>query len=207
MKTIVAISDTHRQHWCVVIPKCDLFIFAGDAEIDSLEVLYDFNEWLGTIKAKNKLVVAGNHDGYLEYLGKEECRKQLSNCIYLENEYVEVDGFKIFGSPFSPLFNDWSYMRTESGLKEIWDTIPSSTEILVTHTMPYGILDQIMPKMNSVGSVTLRNKIKEIHPYIQIGGHLHESYGKYTDYKTDYYNVSVLDEHYKLVNPITIIEV
>lgn len=207
MKRIVALSDTHRQHWNIKVPECDLFLFAGDAEINGILPLHDFNDWLATIPAKHKIVVGGNHDSYLEFLGKEECKRLLTNCIYLENEFIEVDGFKIFGSPFSCLFNDWSFMRTESGLKEIWDTIPESTEILITHTMPYGILDQIMPRMESVGSLTLKDRIKKIQPYIHIGGHLHESYGKYTDYKTNYYNVSILDEQYKISNPVTIIEI
>ena len=204
---ICAIADTHRQHWNIKVPKCDLFIFAGDAEINGLLPLHDFNDWLLTIQAKNKVVIFGNHDRYAEFIGKDECKKQLSNCIYLENEFIEVDGFKIFGSPYSVEFNRWSFMRYDNDLKEIWDTIPLETEIVLTHSMPYGILDGVLPRMQSVGSLTLRDAIKRVRPYIQIGGHLHESYGQYTDGKTDYYNVAVMDEQYKVVNPCTIIEV
>ena len=118
-----------------------------------------------------------------------------------------MDGFKIWGSPYSPYFNNWAWMQPDNMLSEIWATIPLETEIVVTHTMPYGILDGVLPRMQSVGSLTLRDRVKEVQPYIQIGGHLHESFGQYTDGKTDYYNVSVMDEQYKIVNPCTIIEV
>jgi len=137
MKKIVVIADTHRQHWNIKVPNCDLFIFCGDAEINGLLPLHDFNDWLGTIKATHKIMVGGNHDSELERIGKKECKRLLTNCIYLENEFVEVGGFKIWGSPYSPMFNAWSFMRYDNSLKEIWDTIPLETEILITHcTIP-----------------------------------------------------------------------
>lgn len=208
MKRIVACSDTHRSHWDVKVPEGDLFIFAGDNDITDLITLHDFNDWLGTINCKYKIVVGGNHDRYLEFIGKEESKRLLNNCIYLENEFIEVDGFKIFGSPYSCLFNDWSFMRPDNNLKEIWDTIPLETEILVTHTMPYGILDGVLPRMQSVGSLTLRDAIKRVQPKIQIGGHLHYYGGeKYYDGKTTYYNVSILNDEYEIEKEPTIIEI
>jgi Icc-related predicted phosphoesterase len=96
---------------------------------------------------------------------------------------------------------------SDNMLKDVWATIPQGTDIVVTHCPPYGILDQVLPRMESVGSLTLKDRIKEIRPKIHIAGHLHESYGQYTDGKTDYYNVSVLDERYQVANPVTIIEV
>ena len=206
---LCAIADTHRQHWNIKVPECDLFIFGGDAEIDGLLPLHDFNDWLGTIKAPLvRVVIGGNHDSYLEFIGKDECKRLLTNCIYLENEFLYLEGFKIWGSPYSVEFNGWSFMRYDNNLKEIWDTIPLETEILITHTMPYGILDGVLPRMQSVGSLTLRDRIKEVQPYIQIGGHLHEQgYQNYFNGKTTYYNVSVLNENYQLENPCTVIEI
>jgi len=205
---VVAISDSHRKHWDVKIPKCDIFLFAGDAEIDGLNALHDFNDWLGTIKADHKIVIGGNHDCELERIGKEECKRLLTNCTYLENETITVEGLKIFGSPFCPEFNRWYFMRYDNELKEIWDKIEENTDIIITHGMPYSILDQVLPKEESVGSITLLNKIKEIQPKIFIGGHLHLNGGKkYTDYKTDFYNVSLLDDFYRLVNKLTKIEI
>jgi len=205
---IITCSDTHRSHWDVKVPEGDIFIFAGDNDITDLITLHDFNDWLGTIDVNlARIVIGGNHDFLFQSIGKEWCKKLLTNCIYLENESIEIGGFKIWGSPYSPYFNNWAFMLPDNMLEEIWATIPLETEILVTHTMPYGILDKCGLKMESVGSFSLKERIKEIQPKIFIGGHLHESAGKYTDYKTDYYNVSVMDEQYNIVNPCTIIEV
>jgi Icc-related predicted phosphoesterase len=208
MIKIIALADTHRNHWNIKVPKCDLFIFAGDAEINSILALHDFNDWLDTIKAKDKIVIGGNHDSELERLGKEECKRLLTNCTYLENDVALIYGLKIWGSPFSPMFNDWSFMRLDGDLKEIWATIPNDADIIITHCPAYGILDQVLPRDNSQGSFSLKDRIKEIQPAIHICGHIHEQgHEFYTDGKTDFYNVSVLDEQYKLTNPITIIEV
>jgi len=204
---ICAIADSHRNHWNIKVPKCDLFFFVGDAEINGILPLHDFNDWLGVIPAKHKIVVGGNHDSELERIGKEECKRLLTNCIYLENEFLYLDGFKIWGSPFSPMFNDWSFMRYDNDLKEIWATIPLETEILITHCPPFGILDQVLPRDDSQGSRTLKDRVKDVHPYLHLFGHIHEGFGQYTDGKTDYYNVSVLDEQYQMANPCTIIEV
>jgi Icc-related predicted phosphoesterase len=207
MIKIVVLSDTHRNHWNIKIPTCDILIHCGDAEINGILPLHDFNDWLGIIPAKHKIVVGGNHDGYLEFLRKDECKRLLTNCTYLENEFLYLEGFKIWGSPFSPMFNACSFMRYDNDLKEIWATIPLETEILITHCPPFGVLDQVLPRDDSQGSRTLKDRVKEVHPYIHLFGHIHEGYGQYTDGKTDYYNVSVLDEQYQVANPVTVIEV
>ena len=120
---LVIISDTHGQHWKLKIPKCDLFIFAGDANIDSLISVYDFNDWLSTIDAKlARICVFGNHDTEAERMGKNWCKQLLTNAIYLENELVEIEGLRIYGSPFSPKFYNWSFMYQRCSLeaKKIW---------------------------------------------------------------------------------------
>jgi len=95
---IVAVGDTHRQHWELKIPKCDIFIFAGDGEINSLLALHDFNDWLGTIDASiAKIIIMGNHDGYAEEIGKDWCKKLFTNAIYLEDEEITIAGLKFYG--------------------------------------------------------------------------------------------------------------
>jgi Icc-related predicted phosphoesterase len=206
VKRIVACSDTHGKHLYLPIPEGDVFIFAGDFEIRNTFDLIEMSTWLNNLPHKNVVAIFGNHD-FTEHYGNDKIKEMFGRVNLLFNESITVDGFKIWGSPYSPYFNNWAWMQPDNMLAEIWATIPLETEIVVTHTMPYGILDQCGPRMESVGSLTLTDRIKVVHPYIQIGGHLHESYGQYTDGKTDYYNVSVMDEQYKIVNPVTIIEV
>ena len=206
-KRIVACSDTHTKHLDLQIPEGDVFIFAGDFEIRNWYDVFEMSEWLGELPHKNVVAIFGNHDFTEEY-EIDKMKAMFGRVNLLFNEFINVDGFKIWGSPYSPYFNDWAWMQPDNMLKEIWDTIPLETEIIVTHTMPYGILDGVLPRMQSVGSLTLKDAIKRVKPYIQIGGHLHEQgYQNYFDGKTNYYNVAVLDEQYKLVNPCTIIDV
>ena len=203
---IVALSDTHGKHRQIEIPDGDILIYAGDFEIRNNLDLFEMSEWLNELPHKRVVAIFGNHD-FTEHSEIKYMKQMFERVNLLFNESIEIDGLKIWGSPYSPFFNNWAWMQPDNMLKEIWDTIPLETEIIVTHTMPYGILDGVLPRMESVGSLTLRDAIKRVHPYIQIGGHLHESFGRYTDGKTDYYNVSVLDEQYQVANHVTVIEV
>jgi len=206
-KRIVACSDTHTKHRDLQIPEGDVFIFAGDFEIRNNLDLFEMSEWLKELPHKNVVAIFGNHD-FTEHTEIKYMKEMFGRVHILFNEFINVDGFKIWGSPYSPYFNDWAWMQPDNMLKDIWDTIPLETEIVVTHTMPYGILDGVLPRMQSVGSLTLRDAVKRVQPYIQIGGHLHYYGGeKYSDGKTTYYNVSVLNDEYQLVNKPTIIEI
>lgn len=206
---VIAISDSHGQEHKIIIPKCDLLIHAGDCDINTLEDLEKLNMWFGKQPVKLKIFVAGNHDFYLEKLHPNMTQEILTNAIYLQDSFIKINQFKIYGTPWCPRFNDWAFMRDSNFLKEKWKLIPDDTNILITHAPPFGILDQ-KRKANgdlgeSLGCPFLRNRVKEINPKIYIFGHIHEAYGKYTDYKTDYYNVSVLDEYYELTNKYSII--
>ena len=205
---IIALTDTHTKHHQIDIPKGDILIFAGDFEIRNDNELFQMKEWLLSVPCSHIITIFGNHD-ITDLVSTNELRKFFGTQIhYLDNDFVEIEGIKIWGSSYSPEFNDWAWMMPDNDLKEIWDTIPKDTDIVVCHTMPYGILDQVLPREESVGSISLKDKIKEIQPKIFIGGHLHLCGGqKYTDYKTDYFNVAVLDEMYQIANPCTTIEV
>lgn len=207
MTRIVALSDTHGQHRQINIPKGDILIYAGDFEIRDLDDLFEMRDWLNDLDFKHIVTIFGNHD-FTEIMKTEDIRFIFGKKInYLCNNLIDIKGLKIWGSSYTPRFNDWAWMKSENYLKEIWATIPNYIDIVVTHGMPYEICDKVFPCLKSVGSITLRDKIKEIQPKIFIGGHLHESYGQYTNGETDYYNVSILDEMYKITNSVTIIEV
>ena len=73
--------------------------------------------------------------------------------------------------------------------------------------MPYQILDYTVFQKKHVGCEILQREIFEKKPKVVIGGHLHESHGYEEHEGIKFYNVSVLNEHYKLTNEPTIIEV
>ena len=69
---IFAVADTHTKHRNIIVPEVDIFIFAGDM-IDftnRLDLYVDFNNWLGTIPCRHKIIIAGNHDELFEKLKK-----------------------------------------------------------------------------------------------------------------------------------------
>jgi len=207
---VCVVGDTHRQHWSIKVPKCDIFIFVGDAEIDSLLALHDFNDWLGNIKVKyGRIVICGNHDIECERIGKAWCKQLFTNAIYLENEGIEIAGLKIWGNPYTPEFMSWAYMKPRGSrdLKDIWEQVPENLDILIGHGMPYQILDWSNYEKKNVGCEVLQRVVFKKKPRYYLGGHLHEAHGKLEKEGIQFYNVSVLDGEYNLVHEPTIIEI
>jgi 3',5'-cyclic AMP phosphodiesterase CpdA len=111
---IVAISDTHYDHYKIDIskwPSADIFIHAGDFTITSTRQEFaDFRQFLSKLPYKHKIVIAGNHDFGLEASEELyqtiaerwsvpkservnpllEIEKLKSVCTYLNHECVEV---------------------------------------------------------------------------------------------------------------------
>jgi 3',5'-cyclic AMP phosphodiesterase CpdA len=61
---IVFISDTHNKHRDVMLPEnIDILVHSGDFTLRGREKeIKDFSAWLGELKIKHKIVIAGNHD-------------------------------------------------------------------------------------------------------------------------------------------------
>lgn len=209
---IFAISDTHTQHRKVNIPDCDIFIFAGDGEFRNRIDIIDFNNWLKDINAKYKIVISGNHDFLPERLNKEETKKLFTNAIYLEHEYLELEGLKIFGSPYSPQFGNWAFMYSRFSLdaKKLWNQIPKNLDLLITHCPPYRILD-LNRKGEHCGCEVLQREIFKKKPKYHIFGHIHRPNHQTLKYckidRVNFYNIGLLDEGYELRYKPTIIEI
>ena len=73
-------------------------------------------------------------------------------------------------------------------------------DILVSHQPPYGCGDF------GLGSVELRAAIRRVKPKLVICGHIHDGFGRFECDGTTVYNVSVVDEAYRLVHTPTIID-
>jgi predicted phosphohydrolase len=51
------------MHRMVEVPDGDVFIHAGDITMAGEEsIIKDFDDWLGTLPHKHKIVICGNHD-------------------------------------------------------------------------------------------------------------------------------------------------
>ena len=206
MSKIVCISDTHTKHNQLEVPKGDVLIFAGDAEFRTMIEVIMFNQWLGELPHKEKIVISGNHDFYAEN-NFYQMQEILTNAVYLENHTHTLNcGLKVFGSPITPKFHDWAFMETYDKIHKYWDIIPDDTDILVTHGPAFGILDIADKRFGSLGCPTLLKAINRIKPKYHVFGHIHESHGKKKVGKTTHVNCSVLDDYYSIAYDPIIIE-
>jgi len=201
---IVAISDTHSLHDSITskLPEANILICAGDITNNgSLSDLCKFDKWLGEIKDRYDkiLVISGNHDRILEKDPKS--KKFLTNCIYLQDELFEWKGIRIYGSPWTPVFYNFSFMKQRGPeIRKVWDLIPEDLDILITHGPPIGILDHV-PR-GHVGCEQLKEVVEIKKPRYNIFGHIHEGYGQIEKDGTIYINASICNEYYNPINPV-----
>lgn len=242
------ISDLHGEY--PILHGGDLLIVAGDLTAsDKIEQHEDFREWLQEQKYTQKIFIGGNHDNYLTKTipyppgvffpdGTYLCDSGTTFRYYpsLRNtspeEIIETKDFKIWGSPWSAGFAGMnphcmaftmSYgCDTEEHLEDKWAMIPEDTDILITHSPPYNILDWNR-KGVPCGSKSLLKKARKLpNLKLWVFGHIHESYGmidfaiSQNEHKfptltppASYpivVNASIMDENYDAVNkPIRII--
>lgn len=204
MTRFVAISDTHGFYHRIDVPDGDILIHAGDITGQgTYEDLEDFNEWLGSLPHKHKIIVAGNHDWCFEW-DKERCRKILTNAIYLQDEAIEIEGFKIYGSPWQPEFFQWAFnLKRGAELREKWDLIPNDVDVLVTHGPPWGILDEVANSqmLRNVGCQDLGDAVDRVKPKVHVFGHIHEGYGTQQEPETLFVNASINTARYRPIQP------
>lgn len=206
---IVAISDTHNQQSRVELPDGDVLVHAGDFTGGGTEMEFkNVARWLESLKDKFKyrIIIAGNHDFGLQDNKKIITEMFDKDLIYLDHQSVTIKGINFFGSPYTPLFNNWAFMKDEYVLSALFKQIPDNTNILITHGPPNMILDKTI-RGDNVGSLALYDRIKELKQLNHhIFGHIHEAYGEENIDNIRFHNVSIANEYYRLVNKPIIIE-
>jgi Icc-related predicted phosphoesterase len=216
MAKVCFVSDTHNAHDKLNLEPVDIIIHSGDATGMGHETqLKNFIEWYAEQDAEHKIYVPGNHDIGLEEHYEERSKWfEEAGIILLNDESVILDDFsyhdfedyniKIYGSPITPNFGRWSFMRARGHqINEHWKKIPEDTDILVTHGPPKYILDQVINTWDdqaSVGCEMLAKRVIDVKPKIHAFGHIHEGYGTAERYGTEFINASIMDEGYILVN-------
>lgn len=201
---IAAFSDCHWLYEDIKkFPKADICIFAGDWSGNGA-FIYEtvrFINWFSKLPYLYKIAIPGNHDFYCQN-NINLCKQlfEVNGINLLIDEEIEVNGLKIYGTPWSPFFNNWAFMLNEEELKKKFKHIPLNLDILITHTPPKGILD------NNLGSNALLDEILIKKPKVSIFGHIHNSFGTFKNKNTKFYNVSICNDEYKIINPITVIK-
>jgi len=210
---IIALSDTHKKHEYMKLEESDILLHTGDYSDSRFTMRKDFLnfvKWFEKQPAKHKIFISGNHD-FMTYKNKEESLRIIENSglIYLEDNSITIEGLKIHGSPWTPPFYNWAYMKEESDLLELYErTLENDIDILMTHGPAYGILDKVFKYSQHVGSKSLKAKIKNLKNLkLHIFGHIHEAYGHRRIKNVDFYNVSSVkidyqlrDSYYRVIN-------
>lgn len=206
---LVILSDTHGLHDRVKVPPGDVLIHCGDfTKIGHPVEIIKFNAWLSELPHARKLIVAGNHDTLLE---KEHslAKGWLTDCTYLQDEEVVIDGIKFYGTPWQPEFRSWAFNLPRDGeeIESKWANIPDDVEVLITHCPPYGILD-MNREGELIGCKRLYERLKDLkklkhHAF----GHIHEGYGIYPDPEGIFINASICTRDYIPSNLPIVVEV
>lgn len=223
MTRIICLSDTHNYNEQIQVPDGDILLHAGDATmVGNKKELTKFVTWYASLPHKHKIWIAGNHDFGMDFdqsnyevwctrrMRRPHVLSEIREYIldlcnqlgvtYLNNSGVEIEGLKIWGSPDQPAFCGWAFNRSHKFLEEHWKTIPDDTNILITHTPAYGILDQLETE-ESVGDPALTKRIDELQNLkLHVFGHIHPSYGILEIGNTKHVNASILDDRYKVTN-------
>lgn len=209
----VCVSDTHDQTERInfEVPEGDVLIHAGDfTQVGMAHEVNHFADWLDTLPHKTKVVIPGNHElsfdvrpgntrgGYTDSKTRDQCIARLKqSCTFLEDEMIDVHGYKVYGSPWQPEFGGWAYnLKRGAQCVECWERIPTETELLVTHGPPAGHGDLCRGGVRA-GCVDLLQTIQtRVKPLYHIFGHIHEDGGITTDGQTNYINASTCDIRY-----------
>lgn len=200
---IVCISDTHCLY--PEVPDGDVIIHAGDVSMSGeIQEIVPFFRWFGHLPHKHKILIGGNHDRALESI---PVLFDMRGIHYLNDNWVEVDGLFIGGSPVTRKFGHiCSFMKEGIALQDHWKDLAGGVDILVTHGPPYGILDRTHPAGQQLGDVDLFAAIQRIKPKLHVFGHIHGGYGIKRMNGVTFVNASHCNKAYSGVNEPIIID-
>ena len=173
---IVPMSDLHGYlPKPEQVPECDIVTISGDfvpleyQNDDCKSIAWfclEFVPWTDALRCKKVVLVAGNHDFFMEHImlgpvredGSRKCRtasevlskllpdshKGRHKIVYLRDSSWEYEGKKFYGTPWTTGLPGWAFACTEEEFAEHIKQMPRKLNVLLTH-MP--------PKIGDVGTV------------------------------------------------------
>lgn len=223
---VTAISDLHGD-----MPKLgggDLLIVAGDFTAwDKVEQWEQWWAWINKQPYDHKVYIAGNHDMFLtpayhcspkalvRAMQMHDTMRESIKVTYLQDSGTVVDGFKIWGTPWSRWFEGVNpdctafMLKSEFELQDRFNLIPEDTDILVSHSPCYCRLDKTLYG-DEAGSRALRDRVDYLRTKklrYHFHGHIHEAYGAHEEEGLKTFNVARMDRSYTPRNKILNIEI
>ena len=218
---IVCISDTHCVHQKIDLPDGDILIHTGDCTRGgTFEQLKDFLDWFSKQSFSHVIWIAGNHDLTLHHdfyeanwrrFHRKHAKQDLDqiqsliqsydNITYLKDELVEVAGLRIYGSPWQPTFFNWAFNANRGEkIDQIWSSVPSDIDILMTHGPPLGYGDRCHSGVRAGCANLLHQIMYRIKPRVHVFGHIHEDEGIWNNGTTSFVNASSCSPQYQLAH-------
>lgn len=200
---ILATSDLHGE-----LPEIkktgDVLVIAGDIcpatnhtfKFQKKWIKNQFIPWAENL-INNKIVkdiifVAGNHDWYFEHIYNFNKESDITDILpksihYLRDTSIVIDGIKFYGTPWTPEFCGWAFMRNSKSLNDIYSLMnkTKNIDVLISHGPPHGYCDKVKrvyhspvrgeytSESESLGSNELTNNVKILKPKWVFCGHIH----------------------------------
>ena len=196
MKTL-HISDTHGAHHRLKnLPDADIVVHSGDfCMVGEEREALDFLNWFCDLPHRYKIFICGNHDSCLYGANIDGLD---SNVHYLCNSGIEIEGLKFYGVP---MFTEDCISNRQS---RYYANIPADTDVLVTHSPAYGILD--FDDDINYGSEEILMKLPDLHLKAHLFGHIHRQHGLIEHNSIIFSNGAIMNEDYSKLNSPNIIE-
>lgn len=166
---ILHLSDTHGCHRRLRdLPEADVVVHSGDfCMVGSEQEAIDFLNWFCDLPYRHKIFICGNHDDCLYGANIDGLD---DNVHYLCNSGIEIDGLKFYGVPM--FMGDCITDRQSRN----YARIPEDTDILITHSPAYGILD--FDDGINYGSEEILERLTALHQLkAHLFGHIHTQHG------------------------------
>ncbi|MBD5211763.1 MAG: serine/threonine protein phosphatase [Bacteroidales bacterium] len=200
---ILHLSDTHGAHNRLrELPEADVVVHSGDFCMvgEECEAL-DFLNWFCDLPYRHKIFICGNHDSCLYGANIDGLD---SNVHYLCNSSIEIDGLKFYGVPM--------FMEDCVSNRQVrnYAQIPADTDILITHSPAFGILDlddSIDGEIIHYGSEDILERVMKIHPRAHLFGHIHRRHGLTEQNGIIFSNGAIMNEDYSKLNIPNLIEI
>lgn len=195
---ILHISDTHGCHRRMgELPDADVVVHSGDFTMNGSEQeAIDFLNWFCDLSHKHKIFICGNHN---ECLYGANISGLDANVHYLCNSGIEIEGVKFYGVPM--FMSDCITDRQAKNIAKI----PTDTDVLISHSPAYGILD--FDDNINYGSEELLARLAVVKPRLHLFGHIHAQHGITTIGSTTYSNGAIINADYTNLNQPNLIEI
>eukprot|EP00747_Dinoflagellata_sp_TGD_P184309 gnl/TRDRNA2_/TRDRNA2_39834_c0_seq1.p1 gnl/TRDRNA2_/TRDRNA2_39834_c0~~gnl/TRDRNA2_/TRDRNA2_39834_c0_seq1.p1 ORF type:complete len:298 (+),score=25.02 gnl/TRDRNA2_/TRDRNA2_39834_c0_seq1:37-894(+) len=187
----VVVSDTHERSCGLEIPPCDVLLHCGDllqtssfsSQRHAESELRDFNTWLEQAPCKARVVIAGNHDAWLQDLGCEKVAALLPSATYLEfatavlrlplrlaNGACSLAELTVYGAPYSRGRSVNRAFQDEASGRKLLEMAPERADIVITH----GPAET--PSRKPTGCVG--ECLRQVKPQLHVCGHVHYEFGR-----------------------------